>query len=167
MRSHGRLHGTKLHLLLQLRRVCFRIRQRRSECECAGRYRFIVQTSFSSIQGPAGFCNAARAAPYDVGDSATDRRGAPDRARNYRGWTVPRSSGSRCRVHGYSAQTTTQFLITIDDPFPYDVAPGVGPGRNPYRQLGATILQPGQYQLPDDTAASGLQWSASISTSSF
>ena len=28
--------------------------------------------------------------------------GRPDGARNYRGWTVPRSSGSRCRVDGVS-----------------------------------------------------------------
>lgn len=67
---------------------------------------------------------------------------------------------------GYSAPSSSQFLITIDDPFPYDTAAGVGPGRNPYRQLGATVLQPGQYQLPYDIAISGLQWSASIQTSS-
>jgi hypothetical protein len=70
---------------------------------------------------------------------------------------------------GYSAPSTNaaQFLITIDDPFPYDVAAGVGPGRNPYRQLGATVLQPGQYQLPYAVAASGLQWSASVQTSPY
>jgi hypothetical protein len=66
---------------------------------------------------------------------------------------------------GYSAPNTTTLSIVIDDPFPYDLI--VGPGQNPYRQLGATVLQPGQYQLPYNVAAPGLQWSASITTAPF
>lgn len=66
---------------------------------------------------------------------------------------------------GYVVQNTSSPYLIINDPFPYDTV--LGPSQNPYRQLGAIVLQPGQYQVLYATAASSLQWSASITTRSF
>jgi len=68
---------------------------------------------------------------------------------------------------GYSAASSQDFQIIINDPFPYDVVVGYGPSQNPYRQLSATVLQPGVYQLPYGTAANGLKWSASITVAPY
>lgn len=66
---------------------------------------------------------------------------------------------------GYSAPNASTFLVTINDPAPYDLL--VGPLQNPYRLAGGTVLQPWQYQIPYAALASALKWSASITTSSY
>lgn len=66
---------------------------------------------------------------------------------------------------GYSAVDTSHFDVIINDPFPYDVV--YGPALNPFRQLGAVVIQPGQYQLAYSTAVPRLQWTVSITTSPY
>ena len=65
---------------------------------------------------------------------------------------------------GYSSTDGKNLSITINDPAPYDFL--LGALQNPYRQLGANVPQPFQYQIPF-SSATRLQWSASITTSSF
>jgi hypothetical protein len=64
---------------------------------------------------------------------------------------------------GYAAYPTGVFAVVIDDPYPYDSDPNVGPQRNPYRLIGATPgAFVGQYYVEYNTAIRGLQWSDSI-----
>lgn len=67
---------------------------------------------------------------------------------------------------GYSvSDNKATMLLTINDPAPYDLL--ASPVQNPYRLAGGTVLQPWQYQISYDALASSLQWSASITTSSY